>query len=115
MLFLDFETPNRLRLQGQASVSSDDPWLSEYHEAELIIRVNVTDVIINCPRYIHKMKRTERSRHVPKIGTETPHAEWKRIDMIQDVLSEADQDKTIEFGGAITIEEWEKNRSEGNG
>ena len=48
MMFLDFETPNRLRVQGEATVSADDPMMSEYHEAELIVRVNVTDVIINC-------------------------------------------------------------------
>jgi len=115
MLFLDFETPNRLRIQGKASLSATDPWLKKYHEAELIVRVSVTDVIINCPRYIHRMKRIERSRYVPREGAETPHAEWKRIDMIQDALSQDDRNKTVKFGGAITMDEWEKNRSEGNG
>ncbi|MEQ8659462.1 MAG: pyridoxamine 5'-phosphate oxidase family protein [Gammaproteobacteria bacterium] len=65
MLFLDFETPNRLRLQGEATVSADDPLLAEYKDAELIVRVAVTHVIINCPRYIHRMRRIEVSPAVP--------------------------------------------------
>ena len=115
MLFLDFETPNRLRLQGEASVSADDPLIGEFQEAELIIRVNVTDVIINCPRYIHKMKRVEQSRYVPTKGKETPYAEWKRIDMVQEALPSKDQGKTAEFGGTITMDEWVENLMEGNG
>ncbi|MCZ6770828.1 MAG: pyridoxamine 5'-phosphate oxidase family protein [Proteobacteria bacterium] len=115
MLFLDFETPNRLRLQGEASVSADDPLLSEYQEAELIIRVKVTDVIINCPRYIHKMKRVEQSRYVPRAGKETPYAEWKRIDMVQDALPGKDQGRTADAGGTITMDEWVENLMEGNG
>ena len=115
MLFLDFETPNRLRLQGEASVSADDPLLSEYEEAELIIRVKVTDVIINCPRYIHKMKRVEQSRYVPSAGKETPYAEWKRIDMVQDALPAKDQGRTADAGGTITMDEWVENLMEGNG
>lgn len=115
MLFLDFETPNRLRLQGEASVSADDPLLSEYNEAELVIRVKVTDVIINCPRYIHKMKRVEHSRYVPRAGKETPYAEWKRIDMVQDALPAKDQGRTAKAGGTITMDEWVENLMEGNG
>ena len=115
MLFLDFETPNRLRLQGEASVSADDPLLSDYQEAELIIRVKVTDVIINCPRYIHKMKRVEQSRYVPSAGKETPYAEWKRIDMVQDALPAKDQGKAAESGGTITLDEWIENVGQGNG
>ena len=45
MMFLDFETPNRLRVQGEATVSADDPLMSEFHEAELVVRVKVTDTI----------------------------------------------------------------------
>ena len=115
MLFLDFETPNRLRLQGEASVSADDPLLSDYKEAELIIRVKVTDVIINCPRYIHKMKRVEQSRYVPSAGKETPYAEWKRIDMVQDALPAQDQGRAADAGGTITMDEWVENLMEGNG
>lgn len=115
MLFLDFETPNRLRLQGEASVSADDPLLSEYKDAELVIRVNVTDVIINCPRYIHKMKRVEQSHNVPQSGKETPYAEWKRVDIVQDALPAKDKGKTAKAGGTLTMDEWVENLMQGKG
>jgi predicted pyridoxine 5'-phosphate oxidase superfamily flavin-nucleotide-binding protein len=115
MLFLDFEIPNRLRLQGEASVSADDPLLSDYKDAELIIRVKVTDVITNCPRYIHKMKRVEQSRAVPVAEKDTPFAEWKRVDVVQEALPAKDHGKTDKTGGTITLEEWLENVAKGNG
>lgn len=115
MLFLDFESPNRLRLQGEASASADDPLLSEYLEAELIVRVNVTDVIINCPRYIHKMKRVKNSHNVPTADKETPYAEWKRIDVVQEALPAKDAGKTEKSGGTITMDEWVEDLMKGEG
>src|ERR1043165_5339621 len=48
--FVNFEKPHRLRLQGVASVDDDDPLLSEYKEAQLVVRVAVTEVFRKCPR-----------------------------------------------------------------
>jgi predicted pyridoxine 5'-phosphate oxidase superfamily flavin-nucleotide-binding protein len=115
MLFLDFEVPNRLRLQGEASVSADDPLLAEYKDAELIVRVNVTHVIINCPRYIHKMRRIEQSGAVPAAGRDTPFAQWKRIDVVQEALPSKDQGRAATEGGTMTMEEWAENVAKGNG
>jgi uncharacterized protein len=115
MMFLDFESPNRLRVQGEATVSADDPMMSEYHEAELIVRVNVTDVIINCPRYIHKMTRVQDSKNVPKAGTPTPFADWKRIDDVQEALPGKDQGRAASAGGTITMEQWVENLMKGEG
>jgi Pyridoxamine 5'-phosphate oxidase len=39
MLFINFEKPHRLRLQGAASIDDDDPLLQEYAEAQLVVRV----------------------------------------------------------------------------
>ena len=91
MLFIDFETPHRVRLQGEATVSANDPMLGEYLEADLIVRVKLSEVWINCPRYIHRYQRVEKSKYVPQDGRKTPMASWKRIDMIQPVLPEKDQ------------------------
>jgi uncharacterized protein len=44
MLFMDFEKPHRLRLQGVANVVDDDPLLQDYVEAQLVVRVSVTQV-----------------------------------------------------------------------
>src|SRR5438876_11220924 len=62
LLFIDFERRKRLRLNGIASVADDDPLLAAYPEAQLIVRVEVTEVFPNCPRYIHEYHLVPRSR-----------------------------------------------------
>jgi predicted pyridoxine 5'-phosphate oxidase superfamily flavin-nucleotide-binding protein len=115
LLFLDFESPNRLRLQGEATVSADDPLLAEYKDAELIVRINVTHVIINCPRYIHRMKRVEQSHTVPVADKPTPFAQWKRIDAVQEALPAKDQGRAEQSGGLITMDQWVDNLMKGEG
>ena len=44
LLFLNFERPHRIRVQGIASVDDDDPLLAEYSEAQLVVRVAVTEI-----------------------------------------------------------------------
>lgn len=93
MLFIDFENPHRLRLHGTAEVHQDDPLLAEYYEAQLIVRVTVQNMFINCPRYIHRMKKIEQSEYVPEPGHEAPVPEWKTLEVVQDVLPESDKQK----------------------
>lgn len=93
MLFIDFENPHRFRLNGSASIRLDDELLAEYHEAQLIVRVKVREMFINCPRYIHRLKKVEHSIYVPKTTCETPLPDWKKLDVVQDVLPEADRRK----------------------
>ena len=66
MLFIDFEHPNRVRVNGVATVDLDDPLRAEMTGAALVVRVRTTQVFPNCSRYIHKMKLVERSKFVPK-------------------------------------------------
>src|SRR4051794_32522948 len=66
MLFVNFEKPHRLRVQGTASVIDDDPLLKEYAEAQLIVRVAVTEIFRNCPRYVHRYKKVTPSEFVPR-------------------------------------------------
>jgi predicted pyridoxine 5'-phosphate oxidase superfamily flavin-nucleotide-binding protein len=67
LLFIDFESPNRLRLQGRADFDDD-----------LIVRVEVDQLWPNCPRYIHRMRFESLSPHAPRDGYEPPDAEWKQ-------------------------------------
>lgn len=98
LLFIDFETPHRLRLQGTARLEREDPLLAEYREAKYLVRVDVAKVWVNCPRYVHTYRKVQGSRYVPEAGRETPLALWKRLDMVQDVLPEADADRAREEG-----------------
>ena len=58
MLFIDFESPRRLRVNGRASVHADDPLLAEFVGAQLIVRVEVAAAFPNCPRYIRSEEHT---------------------------------------------------------
>ena len=106
MLFIDFTTPNRMRVQGEASIDDNDPLLMEFVEAQLVVRVKVTEVWPNCPRYVHRYDKVKASRYVPREACETPLAGWKRIDLIQDALPGPDQGRAAKAGGLISMEEW---------
>src|SRR6476659_6016856 len=90
ILFIDFTSPKRLRVNGIASIDEHDPLLTEYAEAQLIVRVRASDVLPNCPRYVHRMELVERSRFVPHDDQETPVPDWKRRDWARDVLAAGD-------------------------
>ncbi len=86
LLFIDFEDPKRLRLHGSATIDQHDSLLNEYLDAHFIIRISVRNLFINCPRYIHRYKKIDTSEYVPKQGCETPVPDWKKLDVVQDVL-----------------------------
>ncbi len=113
MLFIDFETPHRLRVQGTASVEEKDPLLATYPGADVVVRVAISAIFVNCSRYVHKYQRVAPSRYVPRSHCETPFAEWKRIDVVQAVLPPRDAGKTVKAGGTITVDEYETKRSAG--
>lgn len=106
LLFMDFERPYRLRVQGEARVELDDPLLAEFPGALLVVRVGLTYVFQNCPRYVHRYQKVQASRYLPRADGKAPLAGWKRIDLIQDDLPAADQGRAAREGGCMSIEEW---------
>jgi predicted pyridoxine 5'-phosphate oxidase superfamily flavin-nucleotide-binding protein len=86
LLFVDFQRPNRMRVQGTATLSKDDPLLSEFPGAQLIIRVKADRIFPNCPRYVHKMEMVERSVYAPGAEHEPPVPDWKRMPVFKDRL-----------------------------
>ena len=80
LLFIDFETPNRLRVQATASMHRDDVLLSNYPGAIAVVRARVDKVFLNCARYIHKHQRIETSPYIPNETGQQPFPTWKRID-----------------------------------
>jgi hypothetical protein len=77
MLFIDWGTGTRLRLNGEASIDRDDPLTETYPGAKFVIRVRAAEVFPNCRRYVHRQERVERSRFVPAAGAEPPVPDWK--------------------------------------
>ncbi len=115
LLFIDFETPFRMRVQGSATVSATDPLLKSYKDAELLVRVTVTQTWVNCPRYVHTYKKVAQSRYAPTAGSDSPMAEWKRVDLLQADLPAKDVGLAERAGGTITIDHWFQNVAEGKG
>jgi predicted pyridoxine 5'-phosphate oxidase superfamily flavin-nucleotide-binding protein len=116
MLFIDFETPHRVRVHGVARVDRNDALLAEFRGAELLVRVTVEEIFINCPRYIHKYQRVQTSKYAPQKGCAAPPPpQWKRIDAVQEMLPVREKDVSKELGGTITFQEYGTLVNKGEG
>jgi predicted pyridoxine 5'-phosphate oxidase superfamily flavin-nucleotide-binding protein len=84
LLFIDMhERPRRLRVNGTATVSRDDPLLADTVGAQMIVRVKARAIFPNCPRYIPKLQLVEPSAYVPQPGREAVEPAWKGFDMFK--------------------------------
>jgi len=90
LLFIDFESPRRLRVNGRASVREDDPLRADFVGAQLVVRVEADAIFPNCPRYIHKMALVEESTYAPCEGHTPPVPEWKTRPVFREVLPPGD-------------------------
>lgn len=77
LLFIDFERPRRLRVNGTAIVSRGDPLIETTVGAQLIIRVTARAIFPNCPRYIPRMRLVEPSIYTPKRDETPVEPDWK--------------------------------------
>jgi uncharacterized protein len=91
LLFIDFESPKRLRVNGTAVVSKDDPLLAGFDGAVFLIRVTVQRIFPNCPRYIHKMQLVEESVYAPRPEYTPPVPAWKTFEVFKDALPQRDR------------------------
>jgi predicted pyridoxine 5'-phosphate oxidase superfamily flavin-nucleotide-binding protein len=91
LLFIDFEDPSRLRVNGTAHVSDDDPLRAEYPGSVFIIRVTAERIFPACPRYIHKMQLVELSTYAPRPDYTPPVPAWKTFDAFRDALPARDR------------------------
>lgn len=113
LLLIDFETPNRFRIHGNATVHRDEESLKMFQGAEMVVFVEIVEIFVNCARYIHRYKRVASAKHVPQETgpCELPH--WKRIDGLQEVLPDRDKHIAETLGGTITPEEYADMVSKG--
>jgi predicted pyridoxine 5'-phosphate oxidase superfamily flavin-nucleotide-binding protein len=87
LLFIDMgEKPRRLRVNGTASVSRDDPLMQRFAGAQLLVRVKARAIFPNCPRYIVTPGATEPSIYAPRPGHQPPEPAWKGFDDFKDVM-----------------------------
>ena len=91
LLFVDWSKPSRLRVNGRARVSADDPLRSNWEGAQLVVRVAIEQVFPNCPRYIPRMQVVEASPFPPRAGHTPPRPAWKDNPAFADALPEKDR------------------------
>ena len=80
------EKPQRLRINGTATVSRDDPLLAETVGAQLIVRVQAHAIFPNCPRYIPNLSLVEPSAYIPQPDIEPVEPAWKQFDSVKDAV-----------------------------
>lgn len=78
--------PKRLRVNGTAAVSAQDPLMASTVGAQLIVRVTATAIFPNCPRYIPAMTLDEPSPYTPTPGRAPVEPAWKDFDLFKDHL-----------------------------
>lgn len=86
LLFLAMnDAPKRLRVNGRARLSFDDPLMANFAQAQALVRVSVEHIFPNCPRYIHDLEHGIPSPYAP---SEAPPMEpaWKSFDAFKDVV-----------------------------
>jgi predicted pyridoxine 5'-phosphate oxidase superfamily flavin-nucleotide-binding protein len=93
LLFLDFESPKRLRVNGTARVGADDPMREDFPGSVFIVRVTAGRIFPNCPRYLHKMQLVEYSKYAPRPDYAPPVPAWKTFDTFRDALPARDRDE----------------------
>lgn len=91
MLFIDFENPKRLRINGTATMRDDDPLLDQVVGAQCIVRVTAQQIFPNCPRYIHRMQTVEPSQYVPQLNCDAPIPKWKTYPQFNELLPASDK------------------------
>jgi predicted pyridoxine 5'-phosphate oxidase superfamily flavin-nucleotide-binding protein len=90
LLFIDFATGSRLRINGEASIDPADPLVAELPGAKLVVRVRPSAVFPNCRRYVHTHRPAERSVFVPVRDEQPPVPDWKRDEWFDGTLPAGD-------------------------
>lgn len=57
MLFIDFVTQRRIRINGTAEILDDPETVSAFPGAERVVKVSIDQAFPNCSRYIPRMTR----------------------------------------------------------
>lgn len=80
------EKPGRLRVNGRAELSFDDPLIASLPGAQAIVRVTPEHIFPNCPRYIPHLEMKEPSIYVPKADADPVEPAWKGFGIFKDVV-----------------------------
>ena len=91
LLFVDWERPSRLRVNGQVTVAAEDVLLTTWEGAQQVVRLQVQQVFPNCPRYVPRMQLLESSAYSPGLQHAPPRPGWKDDPRFCDALPAKDR------------------------
>ena len=80
------QKPGRLRVNGRAEISMDDPLIEQIPGAQMLIKVTPADIFPNCPRYIPHLELMEPSIYAPVAGANPVEPAWKSSEALMDVV-----------------------------
>jgi predicted pyridoxine 5'-phosphate oxidase superfamily flavin-nucleotide-binding protein len=80
------EKPGRLRINGRAELSFDDPMIQTMPGAQMLVKLTATDIFPNCPRYIPHLEMLEPSIYAPRPMEPPVEPAWKSFDVFKDVV-----------------------------
>ena len=78
LLFIDFSTGTRLRVNGDATVVFDGDARAAYPGSIAVVRVTAGAIFPNCGRYVHRYEKAASSPFVPSAEHDPPVPDWKR-------------------------------------
>jgi predicted pyridoxine 5'-phosphate oxidase superfamily flavin-nucleotide-binding protein len=112
LLFINFEVPQRMRLRGTAKLLREGALVTSYPGALTVTEIAIEKVWLNCARYVHRMEPKELSSFLPRDDGSYRLAPWKRIDALQDVITEKEREEA-ESLGLITAEQYAEMEARG--
>ena len=62
------EAPKRLRVNGTAELSFDDPLFGAFEGAQALVRLTPVDIVPNRPRYVPDLAGGKASRFIPRAN-----------------------------------------------
>jgi predicted pyridoxine 5'-phosphate oxidase superfamily flavin-nucleotide-binding protein len=76
----------KLRINGRAELSFDDPMISEFSGAQALVKVTPVHIFPNCPRYVHDLGADAMSAYTPYPNKTPTEPAWKGFDAFKDVV-----------------------------
>ena len=80
------EKRGRLRVNGRAEISFDDPLIAQTAGAQALVLVTAEHIFPNCPRYIPRLEVMEESVYLPRDGCAPVEPAWKGFESFRDVV-----------------------------
>jgi uncharacterized protein len=90
LLFVDFGTGTRLRVNGTAVVEFEGPLVAAHPGCLCVVRVRARAIFPNCARYVHEYRKVSASPFVPRSDEAPPVPDWKLDPWFDGVLAADD-------------------------